>query len=92
MKEKNCVNHDIVEWDDLTFESLDDEDDFVIEIVSELIKRRSELGFTQRQLAEISGVKQSAIARLESFRTVPQLDTFYKLMKPLKLKMKLIAE
>jgi len=77
-------------WDDLDFLSLGEEDDFVFNIISCLVKRRAELGMTQRQLAEVSGVKQSAIARLESFRAVPQLDTLYKLLKPLKLKIELV--
>lgn len=92
MKKEDCVNQDIKQWDDLDFQSLNSEDDFVIDIISKLIKRRAELGVTQRKLAEESGVKQSAIARLESFRSVPQLDTIYKLLKPLKLKLEIMPD
>lgn len=82
----------VKKWDDLEFLSLGEEDDFIVYVVGELVKRRAELGMTQQQLAEVSGVKQSAIARLESFRVVPQLDTLYRLLKPLKLKCELVPE
>lgn len=88
MKEQERVRS----WGDLDFLSLGEEDDFVFNIISCLVKRRAELGLTQRQLAEISGIKQSAIARFESFRAVPQLDTLYKLMKPLKLRVELVPD
>lgn len=31
----------------------------------------------------MSGIKQSAIARLESMRTTPQIDTLLKILNPL---------
>lgn len=65
--------------------------DLAAELVKQIINRRAELGLTQRQLAEKSGVKQSAIARLESQAVVPRIDTLYKLLRPLGLKIKLIA-
>lgn len=65
--------------------------DLAAELVAQIINRRAELGLTQRQLAEKSGVKQSAIARLESQAVVPRIDTLYKLLRPLGLKIKLIA-
>ncbi len=54
-------------------------------IVASMIQRRTELGMTQRSLAELCGVPQSSVARIESFKTVPKLDTLLKLMKPLGL-------
>lgn len=65
--------------------------DLAAELVAQIINRRAELGLTQRQLAEKAGVKQSAIARLESQAVVPRIDTLYKLLRPLGLKIKLIA-
>ena len=38
---------------------------------------------TQRDLAEASGLKQPAIARIESMRSVPRVDTLLKLLVPL---------
>ncbi|MGF2713887.1 helix-turn-helix domain-containing protein [Bacillus cereus] len=65
-----------------------------IELVSDLIMRRRELGLTQEQLAELSGLKQSAVARFESVTTdsFPRLDTVEKISKALGLKLILVED
>lgn len=57
--------------------------DLRVAIIVELIKARRERGLSQYQLSEISGVKQSAIARMESGNSLPTLKTLQKLLKPL---------
>ena len=57
------------------------------DIVSSLIKRRQELGLSQRALAERCGIPQSSVARIESFSVAPKLDTLIKLMQALQLKL-----
>ncbi len=37
--------------------------------------RRKEKGYSQRDLAKITGIKQSAIARMEANKICPRLDT-----------------
>ncbi len=49
-------------------------------IVSFLITKRTELGISQRALAAECGLPQSSVARIESFKTTPKLDTLLKLM------------
>ena len=44
-----------------------------------LIGARLATGLTQRQLAERMGTSQAAIARLESGRRLPTIDTLYRL-------------
>ena len=44
-------------------------------LVSELVKFRVDKGLTQRDLAEITGLKQSAIARFEKLNAIPRMDT-----------------
>lgn len=44
-------------------------------VISELLKLRVDKGLTQRDLAEITGLKQSAIARLEKLNAIPRMDT-----------------
>jgi transcriptional regulator with XRE-family HTH domain len=44
---------------------------------------RIKANLTQKQLAELMGTKQSAIARLESGRQMPTLDTLQKLAQVL---------
>jgi len=56
---------------------------FEISLISKMIEAREQKGLSQRDLAEISGVKQPAIARLESMKATPQIDTLFKVLLPL---------
>lgn len=60
-------------------------------IVSSIIRRRQELGISQRALAERCGIPQSSVARIETFKTTPKLDTLIKLMQALNLKLQVAA-
>ena len=54
--------------------------DLRVAIISELIRARKELGISQKQLEELSGVKQPVIARIETGKSTPQLDTLLKIL------------
>lgn len=54
-------------------------------IISRLIEQRNSLGLTQRQLAELCGMPQSSVARIEAFKTTPNIETLLRIMKPLGL-------
>ena len=56
---------------------------FEIALIGKMIEAREEKGLSQRELAEISGVKQPAIARLENLKATPQIDTLFKVLHPL---------
>lgn len=56
---------------------------FEIDLIGKMIEAREEKGLSQRELAQISGVKQPAIARLESMKTTPRIDTLFKILNPL---------
>lgn len=56
------------------------ESDLRVALVGELIKARQERGISQKQLEELSGVRQPVIARLERGTTNPRLDTILKLL------------
>lgn len=56
-------------------------------IISTVIKQRTELGLSQRDLAALCGIPQSSVARIESFQTTPNLATLLKLLRPLGLKL-----
>lgn len=58
-------------------------------IVAALIKRRQELGLSQRALAERCGIPQSSVVRMEMMKTRPKLDTLIKIIQALDLKLKL---
>jgi len=59
------------------------ETDLRVAIICELIKARNELGISQRELEQLSGVKQPIISRMENGETSPQLDTVLKVLAPL---------
>lgn len=57
--------------------------EFETALIGKIIEAREEMGLSQRELAELSGVKQPAIARLESGAAVPRIDTLIRLLVPL---------
>lgn len=59
------------------------ESDLRVALIGELIKARKEKGLSQRELEELSGVKQPVIARMENGSTVPNLNTILKVLAPL---------
>jgi Predicted transcriptional regulator with C-terminal CBS domains len=65
--------------------------DFEVELIGKLIEAREAKGFTQEKLAEASGIKQSAIARLESLKTTPQIDTLIKLLTPMGYRLAIVS-
>lgn len=75
-------------WEDLKNENEDSKRVFetaeeISKIIVSLIEARVERGLTQRQLASKCGLKQAAIARMESLKTIPRLDTIIKVAKAL---------
>ena len=55
------------------------------EIITAMIKQRHVLGLSQRDLAAMCGIPQSSIARIESYKTTPNLDTLLKIFRQLGL-------
>lgn len=56
-------------------------------IISAVIEQRNALGLSQRNLADMCGIPQSSVARIESFQTTPNLATLLKILRALGLKM-----
>ena len=72
-------------WNDPKFVSREEKEkiEFQVRLIGMLVEAREAKGLTQAQLAELSGVKQPAIARLESMGATPKIDTLFRLLKPL---------
>ena len=49
--------------------------EMVARLVESIVDRRKELGLTQDEVARRTGIRQSAVARLEGGSTIPRLDT-----------------
>ena len=82
-KEAKTINPDIKQ--DI------EEMEVLAEIVSVIIERRNELGISQRELAEICGLPQSSVARIEACTVRPKVETLIKIMKPLGLTLSAVA-
>ena len=61
-----------------------------VALIGKMVESREARGLSQRELAEISGVKQPAIARIESMKSTPQLDTLLKVLVPLGYTLKIV--
>jgi len=85
-------------WEELksNIRSLSDQDkkvnDITASLIAETIKRRNSLNLTQRDLSEMTGLKQAAIARYESLNAIPRIDTFIRIITALGLRCQLIPE
>jgi len=61
-----------------------------VELIGKFIEAREKKGITQAQLAEMSGLTQSSIARLEKMSATPQIDTLIKVLTPLGYKLSIV--
>jgi predicted transcriptional regulator len=53
------------------------------EIIGQLCRVRNERKISQRELEKITGISQTTIARIESGRNSPSLNTMLKILVPL---------
>ena len=82
MKEINTFEEYIADESRVTLEEKR-KINFEVELIGKMIEAREKKGYSQRELAELSGVKQPAIARMESLKSTPQVDTLLKILAPL---------
>lgn len=61
-----------------------------VDLMIALSKARKEKGLTQKKLSEITGVKQSAISRLENGKTPTQIDALFKLFAAMNLRLQVV--
>ena len=74
-------------WDEVRAQLLTPEEiaesNLRVALMGELIRARQEKGISQKKLEKLSGVKQPVIARMETGKTSPQLDTVMKVLHAL---------
>ena len=61
-------------------------------IIEKIVKERIKRGMTQRQLAEKCGMKQAAIARIESLQVIPRIDTLVRIANSLDVTVDIVCE
>ena len=61
-----------------------------VSLIGRLIEAREKKGITQQKLADMSGMKQSAIARIEKLSATPKIDTMIRILKPLGYKLDIV--
>lgn len=61
-----------------------------VALITALIQARQEHGLSQKQLEELSGVKQPVIARMERGTSTPSVSTILKLLTPLGKKLAIV--
>ena len=61
-----------------------------VEIISSIIDARQAKGLSQKELAEITGIKQPAIARIEKGVNSPTVETLIRLLAPLGKKLAVV--
>ena len=86
----------MVTWKNLRNElTITEEDEQMIALEKELImtlaRIREEKGLTQAQMAELCGVSQPTIARMERATHSPQLDSLFKILVPLGYTLQIVA-
>ena len=81
-------------WDELEKQLFSpeeiEESNVRVAIVNEMIRAREEDGITQKQLEEMSGVKQPVISRMEKGAKDPQLSTVLRILNSLGKTLKVV--
>ena len=61
-------------------------------IITEMIKQRKTLGWSQRELAQICGMPQSSIARIEAQTTTPNISNLLRIFHKLGLSLSVTSK
>lgn len=62
------------------------------QIISAMIQQRHNLNLSQRDLASLCGLPHSSIARIESGKSTPNLNTLLNIMDKLDLSLRVVPE
>lgn len=75
---KDATYNDIAEMEEMA------------QIVQKISSKREKLGLSQRELASMCDIPQSTVARIETFKTSPTLDTLVKITRELGLRVAVV--
>lgn len=93
-RNKMKSNNNGIDWEDVKKELYSKEKikEYNVEanFLSNLIELRNDNKITQKQLEELSGIKQPMIARIENGDSIPRVDTLLRLLEPMGLTLKIV--
>ena len=85
--ERNDYLENLTEWDEIEKEFFTSEEiaasDLRVQLMIEISEARHKNRITQKKLEEMTGIKQPVIARMETGKTSPRLDTVMKVLAAL---------
>lgn len=58
-------------------------DEIPLRVIQKLVDRRKELGFTQEELSQMCGLSRINLARIETGKVCPRIDTIVKIAETL---------
>ena len=61
-------------------------------LIEKLVEARKVKDITQKELAELVGVSQQAISRLELEKHIPKMDTFIRILDGLDLELTIVSK
>ena len=61
-------------------------------LIEQIVAERKNKNITQKELAEITGISQQAISRLELEKHIPKIDTFIKILDGLDLELNIVQK
>lgn len=61
-------------------------------LIEKLVEARKAKDITQKELADLVGVSQQAISRLELEKHIPKMDTFIKILDGLDLELTIVSK
>lgn len=61
-------------------------------LIDTIVEERKKKSMTQKELANITGISQQSISRLEREKHIPQMDTFMKILDGLDLELTIVSK
>lgn len=89
MKTWNSYKNDVKKLNDGTFDDKAEMEEMA-KVVQKIVSKREKLGLSQRELAEMCNMPQSTVARIETYKTSPTLETLVKITRELGLRVAVV--
>lgn len=85
MKTWDSYKKEVKKLNDGTYNDIEEMEEMA-RVVQKIISKREKLGLSQRELADMCNMPQSTVARIETYKTSPTLETLVRITRELGLK------